>query len=89
MSKRALYIGLFVLLGLLVQFLLHAVVEIFYIKLLLSDFETYGLGLSFNTWFAIHHILTVALLIMGVAVGYQQGRYWWKRLYGKVYGKGR
>jgi len=49
--KKILYIFLFILFGLLAQFLLHAVIEIAYIKLLLTNYEVFGFGLLFSTWF--------------------------------------
>jgi len=80
--KKTIYITAFVLLGFIAQFLAHAVVEILYIKLLLADFQTFGLGFSFDTWFLIHKIYGVLLLIAGLLLGFQQGFYWWKRIYG-------
>lgn len=70
------------LLGVLVQFVVHAVGEIVYIKLLRNNFEVFGLGLSWDMWFTIHGIYTIVLLIVGVGLGFQQGKYWWKRVYG-------
>lgn len=80
--KRVFYISLFVLLGILVQFLVHAVVEIFYTNLLLTNYDVFGLGLPFSAWFTIHTIFSAILFIAGVAIGYWQGVYWWKRMYG-------
>lgn len=79
--KKFTYIALFTLLGILVSFLLHAVLEIAVVRMLLADFETYNLGLSWSGWFVVHHIGSVVLLLMGVGVGVWQGRYWWRRLY--------
>lgn len=80
-GKKILYIALFTLLGVLVQFFIHAVVEIVYIKLLLSHYEPFGLGFEFATWFTIHTIYTGVLLLLGIGVGFWQGLYWWPRLY--------
>ena len=82
--KKIVYILLFTLLGVLLQFFIHALLEIWYIRLLTSDFQTYGLGLSWTNWFLIHHIATVILLLVGVILGLWQGMYWWKRIYGKT-----
>lgn len=79
--KRTVYLTLFVFLGALTSFLVHAAVEIWYVGLLVNDFSTYGLGLSWETWFMIHHVGAVILLAVGLAVGYGQGRYWWRVLY--------
>ena len=79
--KRGFYICSFVVLGILLQFLAHAVVEIWYIDLLTRDFLKYGFGFSWNDWFLIHYGATVILLIAGILFGFWQGKYWWKRLY--------
>lgn len=71
----------FIFLGILLQFLAHALIEIWYIGLLLKDFGTYGLGLSWERWVLIHNISTSLFLITGILFGYWQGKYWWKRIY--------
>ena len=81
--KQVVYIFLFVLLGVLAQFLIHAVFEIVYIKLLLANYGVFGLGLEFTTWFTIHTVFAAAFLVFGVLVGFWQGVYWWKRIYEK------
>lgn len=79
--KRTIYVVLFVILGILVQFLAHAGLEIWYGGLLLEDFEKYGLGFSWSTWFMIHHIGAVALFLAGAIAGYFSGVYWWRVIY--------
>ncbi|OGZ45725.1 MAG: hypothetical protein A3C84_04455 [Candidatus Ryanbacteria bacterium RIFCSPHIGHO2_02_FULL_48_12] len=80
-TKRIIYISLFVLLGILLQFVAHAVLEIWYIGLLLNDFERYGLGLSWEVWVQIHSVLSFVFLALGVLFGYQQGKHWWQKIY--------
>ena len=79
--KRKIYISAFILLGILLQFLLHASLEIWYIGLLLWDFEKYGFGLNWGTWLMTHHIGAVVLFIAGILLGFLQGKYWWKKIY--------
>lgn len=79
--KKYLYISLFTLLGILLQFIVHALVEIWYIGLLTSDFKTWGLGLDWNAWFLIHHIATIILLLLGAGLGLWSGIYFWKVVY--------
>ena len=79
--KRTIYILAFTFLGFLLQFLIHAWIEIWYTGLLASNFLVYGFGLSWSQWYLIHHILTTVLLIAGVGFGYFQGRYWWNQIY--------
>ncbi len=79
--KKAIYITAFVALGLLIQFLVHAGVEIWYIGLLLRDFAKYGFGLSWADWWIIHYIGTIVLLAGGALFGFWQGKFWWKKIY--------
>lgn len=79
--KKKLYIALFIFLGVLAQFLAHALIEIWYIKLLLSRFEVFSLGFSFQQWLVIHNIFAFVMLALGIILGFHQGVYWWKRLY--------
>lgn len=81
MAKKYFYIISFAFFGFLLQFLVHGLIETWYIGLLLSDFPKYGFGLSWDRWFLIHHILTVILLIAGVVSGFFGGKFWWKKLY--------
>ncbi len=81
--KKIIYIISFVVLGILMQFLLHAALEIWYTGLLIGNFAVYGLGFSWHQWYTIHLVFTVALLVLGIAFGLWQGNYWWPRLYGK------
>lgn len=79
--KRIFYISSFTFLGVIVQFIIHTLIEIWYIDLLLSDFDRYGLGLSWSSWYLIHHILTALLFASGAGLGFWQGALWWKRIY--------
>lgn len=79
--KRAFYILCFTFLGFLLQLIAHALVEMFVLSLLLADFERYGLGLSWSRWYAVHHVLMLAFLIVGISLGYRWGVRWWQILY--------
>jgi len=70
-------------LGILLQLLLHAGVEIFYINLLIKDFSKYSLGFSWSEWFMIHHMGTIILFAAGVLFGFWQGGFWWRKIYEK------
>ena len=80
-SKRTTYIALFALLGIILSTLLHAVVEIFYIKLLFKDFDRWSLGFSWDVLLIIHGILAALLFLLGGWFGYRQGVYWWRVIY--------
>jgi len=79
--KRAVYVGLFTILGVLVSFLIHGLLEIGIVHLLVTDFASYNLGLSWAQWFAVHRWGSLLQLIVGVAIGFWQGIYWWNVLY--------
>ncbi len=79
--KKPVYILAFSFLGVLVQFLVHAGIEVWYIGLLLKDFPRYGLGLTWEQWMMIHSIGSVLLFIAGAWLGFRQGQYWWRKIY--------
>jgi hypothetical protein len=79
--KKNFYIALFTLLGVLLSFLIHGVVEIWYIGLLLSDFSRWGFGFAWSTWVMIHNVAAVVLFIAGLYAGFRHGQYWWRRIY--------
>lgn len=79
--KKVVYIALFTVLGVLVSFLLHGILELIIIDLLLTDFSRYNLGLSWPQWFSIHRWGTWLLLILGIGIGFWQGKHWWRILH--------
>ena len=79
--KKKIYIGAFTLFGILLQFLIHAVVEIWYISLLLHNFSKYSFGLSWNQLYIVHHIGTVILLLAGIFFGFLAGKFFWNKIY--------
>lgn len=81
--KRKIYIILFIILGIILSFLAHAIIEMRYINLLLSDFGKYGFGMSWQFWYNFHSIAAILLFALGALFGYYQGKYWWKVLYEK------
>ena len=81
MVKRIVYIASFTILGILLSFLVHAAIEIPVINLLLADFDTYGMGLTWRQWETVHNVGTVVLLALGIIAGYMQGVYWWNIIY--------
>ena len=83
MIKKYIYIILFVFLGILLQFLVHSGVEMLYIHLLQSDFETWSFGLGWADWWRVHNIATVILLLLGIAAGFWAGKHFWEKIYGE------
>lgn len=81
--KKYLYILLFILLGVLVNFLVHGLLEMFMIDLLVSDFDRFSLGLSWDSWLTVHAVGSFALLVGFTVWGFILGRRFWRRIYGK------
>lgn len=84
--KKLIYTVSFIILGIFLQFLIHAIVEIWYIGLLVGDFPKYSFGFSWDQWFIIHHIGTVILFVAGILFGFWQARFWWSKIYEKKVG---
>ena len=80
-KKKVVYLSLFIILGILLSFLIHAAIEIPVILLLIKDFDKYGLGLSWSQWYLIHYIGSIILLLLGIIVGYSKGKHWWRIIY--------
>jgi len=81
MVKKYIYITSFVFLGFLIQFFVHGSIEIAYSILLWREFALWSFGLSYDELWVVHHVLSVALLVLGIWLGYRSGKFWWKYLY--------
>lgn len=79
--KKYLYISLFVILGLELQFLIYTVIEANYLYLLTKDFESYCLGYSWQELHGIRYVFSSAFVVLGTLFGLQQGIFWWKYIY--------
>ncbi len=79
--KKIVYIVAFIILGVLLQFLLHSLLEQSYIYFLLKDFNTFSLGFNWEQLYIAHKIITVLFLVAGALFGFLQGKYWWKYIY--------
>lgn len=79
--KKTIYITTFTFLGILLQLLIHGLIETWYIGLLITDFSKYSFGFLWPQWFTIHHIGTVVLFVAGFLFGFWQGKFWWHRIY--------
>ncbi|MEK7576693.1 MAG: hypothetical protein AAB482_03275 [Patescibacteria group bacterium] len=79
--KRRFYLFCTIILGVLLLSIVHAIVEMWYINLLVSDFDMYGFRLSWSQWFLVHNVLSVALWIFGAWFGYWLGIRWWQIVY--------
>lgn len=80
-AKKRVYIFASAVFGLLLSFMVHAGLEIIAINLLISDFDKYSFGLTWEQLFAIHYILSVVLAIAGVIFGLWIGFRWHRLIY--------
>lgn len=65
---------IFIIFGVMLQQLVHTLVEMWYISLLLKDFSKYGFGFSWDAWFTIHHVGSLVLLVIGLWSGYEMNK---------------
>jgi heme/copper-type cytochrome/quinol oxidase subunit 1 len=79
--KKTIYIILFTFLGVLLQFLVHAAIEIPYLGLLNHNFEKYGFGLTWSQLLTIHAVLTIILILIGALFGFFAGKFCWRKIY--------
>ena len=79
--KKIFYITMCALLGIMIGFIVHALLEIPVIYLMVSDFEKYSLGLTWSQLMTIHWVYMVVLLLIGLVVGLKLGFKWWQYIY--------
>ena len=79
--KKQIYIFLAMVLGVLLTTILHGVVEVFYIGLLMENFDKYNLGLSWDAIYIVHYVFTIVLAVLGIIGGYFLGQRWWRIVY--------
>jgi hypothetical protein len=78
--KKIIYIILTMILGLILSFIFHAVIEICYLNYLLER------GISPQPSLLTHQCylpssLQIILLLVGLLGGYFLGRFWWRKVY--------
>ena len=81
MNKKQVYVVLFIILGILLGFIAHGIIEIWFTRRLLKDYNRYSLGHSWQTWFSIHLYFSVFLFVLSGLIGYLQGKFWWRVVY--------
>jgi hypothetical protein len=81
MNKKTLYIALFIVLGILLAFIVHGLLEIWYVNRLLENFPKYSLGYTWVQLFRINNYIYMLLFVAGILFGNYQGRFWWRIVY--------
>ena len=79
--KRYFYIGLFVFLGYLLSFLVHAGIEIPALALATRAVGDFGNNVIWQHWRVIHGTVGAFLSLGGLTLGWFLGRKFWQILY--------
>ncbi len=79
-NKKTIYIILSVILGLLLSFVAHGVIEIVYVNYFLSRGDLPEPS-SLNAHCYLPSVLQIGLLLAGLLGGYFGGRFWWHKIY--------
>ncbi|MFA5742473.1 MAG: nuclease-related domain-containing protein [Candidatus Paceibacterota bacterium] len=81
--KKAVYISLFVFLGIELQFLVYFLIEAGHIALMNNDFQKYSLGMSLDWWLSAYSMGAIVFFFLGALFGFFQGQHWWEIIYEK------
>ena len=79
--KKVIYVGLFVLLGLLVSTLLHVAIEYPLLTMITGDFEYWQDTFLWQNWEVLHRYVGGAIWIVGLVLGYLLGQRYWRIIY--------
>ena len=75
--KKAVYLFLSVILGLLLSFLAHTAIEMSY----LYGSEKFGYSVSYYNNCFLPPVLQIAILLGGIVGGFLLGQWWWRKVY--------
>jgi hypothetical protein len=75
--KKAIYLSASTILGVLLSFIVHAFIEIRYLRWA----ESHGRSVIFYGGCALPPALRIALLLLGIVGGFLLGRFWWRKVY--------
>jgi H+/Cl- antiporter ClcA len=75
--KKAVYLSAATILGILLSFIVHAIIEVNY----LSWAQSRGRAVAFYGGCALPPWLQAALLVLGALGGFWLGRFWWRKVY--------
>lgn len=80
--KKIIYIILAMILGVILSFIAHAFIEIFYLSYSFNQ-RISPEPSSLNSQCYLPSSLQIALFIAGLIGGYFLGRFWWRKVYGE------
>jgi len=75
--KKIVYLCASVLLGLLISIIFHSVLEMIYLNIALKQ----SWKIVFYGSCALHPLIKIIIIILGLWGGYLFGRYWWYKIY--------
>jgi uncharacterized membrane protein YgaE (UPF0421/DUF939 family) len=75
--KKAIYLLASTILGLLLSFLVHALIEINYLKVAADQ----NIAVAFSNGCALPSWLNISLWVLGALGGLFLGRFWWRKIY--------
>lgn len=75
--KRVIYLSSATILGIILSFIAHALIEIGYLRWA----ERQNLTVPFYNGCALLPVLQIALLVSGIIGGFFLGRFWWRKIY--------
>jgi len=75
--KHAVYLFASIILGVLLSFIAHGLIEIGYLRWA----ESHGLIVPFSCSCTLLPAFRIALLALGVVGGFLLGRFWWRKVY--------
>lgn len=75
--KKAVYVAAWTILGVLLSFIAHGLIEINYLK----GAESRGQMVPFYGGCTLKPWLQIALFVIGAAGGFLLGIFWWKKVY--------
>lgn len=76
-AKKASYLVASTVLGMLLSFIVHTIVEITYLRYFLSQ----GWGVNFYGSCALYPAIQIGLWVAGALGGFLLGRFWWRLVY--------
>lgn len=75
--KQIIYLVDWVILGIFLSFIFHALIEIWYLDWALKQ----GMFIKFYGNCALPPVLQAGIFIVGVLGGFFLGRFWWRKIY--------